>query len=149
MPDRHLWTRHSSKTIAFDGTAGLGLETSDVTVFTLTGRVLIHAITAFCSETLEGATATIELGVTGDTDAFITQTTATSVAADEWWAVAAAATASGTTLADSQTGGATTSQRAKAISASIILTIGTADVTNGTLVFDVLYTPLTDGARLA
>ena len=149
MPDRHLWTRHSTKTIAFDGTAGLGLETSDVTVFTITGRVLVHAITAFCTEDLAGATATLALGVTGDTDAFIASTTATDIDANDWWAAAAPPAANGVTLADSVTGGITTGQRLKAVSGNIFITISTADITDGTLVFDVIYTPLTDGARLS
>lgn len=147
MPDRHLWTRHSTKTVAFSNAAGAGAQ-GTVTVFTITGRVLVHAITAFCTELMAGVNSTIELGVTGDIDGFIAQTTASNLAADEWWAAAAPPTASGVTLADSVTGGITTSQRAKAISGNIFVTVATADLTDGTIVFDVLYTPLTDGARL-
>src|SRR3990167_959953 len=151
MPDRHLWTRHSTKTITFDGAAGSGAVAAPrtVNVFTITGRVLVHAMTQFCTEDVVSAGGgTLVYGVTGDTDAFIGTTTATDLVADEWWAAAAPPTASGVTLADSVTGGITTSQRLKAISGNIFLTVGVADITDGTIVFDVIYTPLTDGARL-
>lgn len=148
MPDRHLWQRHSTKTIALDGTTGNG-EAGTVIVFTITGRVLVHAITAFCTEDLVSAGGgTVELGVAADTDAFIAQTTATAVDVNEWWQIATPS-AGANTLADSVTGGLTTSQRAKTVSTNIIITVGTADVTDGTIVFDVIYTPLTDGGRLA
>jgi hypothetical protein len=88
-------------------------------------------------------------GVTGDTDAFIGTTTATDIDANDWWAAAAPPAGNGVTLADSVTGGITTSQRLKAVSGNLILTIGTADITGGVIVFDVIYTPLTDGARLS
>ena len=150
MPDRHLWTRHSTQIIAFDGSAGNGAVAapSTVLVFTITGRVLVHAVTAFCTEDLAGATATLALGTTGDTDAFIASTTATDIDANDWWSAASPPAASSNTLADSVTGGITTSQRAKTLSANMFITIATADITDGTIVFDVIYTPLTDGARL-
>jgi len=37
----------------------------------------------------------------------------------------------------------------KAVSESVILTIGAADVTDGTLVIDMWYTPITDDGALA
>lgn len=152
MPDRHLWTRHSTKTITFTGAAGLGEvdAPSTVNVFTITGRVLVHAVTQFCTDDLVSAGGgTLVYGVTGDTDAFIGTTTATDIDANEWWQAASPPAADAATLGDSVTGGNTTSQRLKAISGNMFLTVGTADITGGVIVFDVIYTPLTDGARLS
>jgi hypothetical protein len=146
MPDRHLWTRHSTKSITFTGAAGAG-AVGTVAVFTITGRVLIHAITAFCTVDVAGATGTLILGSTGDTDGFIAITTGTDIDADEWWQAAAPSSAVAT-LVDSVAGGATTSSRLKALAANIFITVATADITAGTIVFDVIYTPLTDGGRL-
>lgn len=151
MPDRHLWTRHSTKLITFTGGVNAGDfdGTPTVIVFTITGRVLVHAVTQFCTVDLVSAGGgTLVYGVTGDTDAFIGTTTATDIDANEWWAAASPPANSGVTLADSVTGGITTSQRLKAVSGNMFLTIGTSDITGGAIVFDVLYTPLTDGGRL-
>ena len=152
MPDRHLWTRHSTKEITFTGAVGAGESDSPstVTVFTCTGRVLVHAITAFCTSDLVSAGGgTLVFGTSGDTDAFIASTTATTIDENDWWQAAAPPAGESNTLADSVTGGITTSQRAKAVSGDMILTVGTADITGGVIVFDVIYTPLTDGARLS
>lgn len=149
MPDRHLWRRHSTKTITFDGTAGGGAAGTEVTVFTITGRVHVCEIGAFCTTdlTTTGA-ATIELGVTADTDAFIAQTVATTIDANEWWA-SATPNAGAATQGQNPNAGATTAAMDKFASTNIVLTIGTADVSTGVIVFDVIYDPLTDGARLA
>ena len=149
MPDRHLWTRHSTKTIALDGTAGNGAETSDVTVFTITGRVFIHQIVAFCTESLLSAGGgTLALGVVADTDAFLGSITATNLDTNDWWTAATGTPAGAVTYGFQTTSDASTSALSKAVATDIIITIGTADITDGTIVFDVIYTPLTDGARL-
>lgn len=147
MPDRHLWTRHSTKIIAFTGAAGNG-AVGTVLVFTVTGRVLVHAIAAFCTEDVAGATGTLTLGTTGDVDAFIALTTGTDIDVNEWWTAASPAAGSKSPL-EVVTGGLVTSQGAKLLSENIILGVLTADITDGTIVFDVLYTPLTNGARLS
>lgn len=151
MPDRHLWFRHATKTITFTGGVGAGDfdGTPVVTVFTITGRVLVSGLTAFCTSDLVSAGGgTLAVGVTADTDAFIASATATDLDANDWWSGATSA-AGAITLVDSVTQGATTSSRAKAVSTDIIITIGTADITGGVLVFDVFYSPLTDGGRLS
>jgi len=148
MPDRHLWTRHSTKTITFDGTSGNGLVNVPVTIFTLVGRVRTKWITAFCTEDLASAdAATATLGTTGDVDGFIALTTATDIDANDWWTAAVPAVGSKSPL-EVFTGGLVTSQGAKLLSENIILGILTGSITDGTIVFDVMYTPLTDGARL-
>lgn len=150
MPDRHLWTRHSQKTITFTGAAGGGAA-GTVTVFTLTGRVIVHYVTAYCTAdlTTTGA-ATIEFGVTADTDTFIVQTVATAIDVDEWWGDATPAAGSVVvSIPASTVDGIGSAQSFKTLSTNPLLTIGTADVNGGSIVFDIFYTPLTDGARLA
>ena len=148
MPDRHLWTRHSTKTIALTGAAGNGLVNETVTVFTITGRVLVHWLAAFCTADVVGATGTLTLGTTGDVDGFIALTTGTDIDVDDWWTAAAPAAGSKSPL-EVATGGLVTSQGPKLLSENIILGVLTATLTAGTFVFDVMYTPLTDGARLS
>jgi hypothetical protein len=148
MPDRHLWQRHSTKTITFTGAAGLG-AVGTVTVFTCTGRSIIHAITAFCTEDLVGNLATIELGTATTSNDFVVQTTAEGIDVNKWWGDATPS--AGSILIKIPATGADgigAAQSFKTISSDIIATIATADVTDGTIVFDVIYTPLTDGARL-
>ena len=149
MPDRHLWTRHSTKTITFTGAAGAGAA-GTVTVFTITGRVFIHQITAFCTTLLTATgAATLSFGTAGDIDAFIAITTATDIDANEWWGTSTPAVDSYSPVVGAATGGYTTQQERKWLSNNAILTVATADVSTGAIVFDVIYTPLTDGARLA
>lgn len=54
------------------------------TLFNVTGDVLVR-IFGVCSVLLAGATATLEVGVTGNTAALIAQTTATDIDANEIW----------------------------------------------------------------
>ena len=140
--------RRATKTIAFTGAAGLG-AVGTVTVFTITGRVYIEPIVCFCTETLEeaGATATIALGVADDTDAFIGQVNATTVALNDWW-TAAVSLPGAVTSGAAAGSGATTSSHWKTVSGNIIITVGAQNVTNGTLIFDCFYTPLTDDGAL-
>lgn len=149
MPARHNWTWHSTKSITFAGGTGTGAA-GTVTVFTVTGRVILHALTAFCTSdlTVSGA-ATIELGVTGQTAVIIVQTTASGIDANEWWGDATPIAGSVVIRQpDSTVDGAGTAQAERTLSTDVIATIATADVTGGTLIFDAIYTPLTDGARL-
>lgn len=141
---------HKTKTVAFAGGVGTGAA-GPVTVFTITGRVLVHKITAFCTESLltTGA-ATVALGVAADTDAFIFATTATEIDINEWWTgiTAGAADQGAHTLAYNAAAGQTVNQQNKTVSQDIIITVASFDVTDGTLVFDVWYDPITSGAKL-
>ena len=53
-------------------------------IFTVTGAVRVK-ILAVCSTNLAGATATIQLGVAGSTDAIVATTTGTDIDAGEIW----------------------------------------------------------------
>ena len=141
--------RHARATIAFDGTAGNG-ATGTATIFTLTGRVLIDLMSCYCTESLASAGGgTIEVGTASDTDAFFIGAAATSHVLDDWLAQAAASAAGAITVPASNTAGYSNAQANKAISENVIATIGTAAITDGTLVFDVWYFPLTDDGALA
>lgn len=149
MPDRHLWIRHASKQITFAGGTGTGAA-GTVTVFTLTGRVYIHQMTAFCVTDLAvSGAATMTFGVAADTDAFGASITASAWDAGEWWTASTGLGAGAATYSAAAGSDATASMLNKAVSTNPILTISTADITGGVIVVDAFYTPLTDGARLA
>ena len=133
------------KTVAFTGAAGVGAQ-GTVAVFAVTGRVLLHRMIAFCTEDLAGATATIELGATGFTAGIIAQTTATDIDNGEFWQDATPQ-ANGRNFAAASE--ASSAPRDTLLSSGIILTVGTADITDGTIIFDAWWEPITDGARLA
>lgn len=54
------------------------------TIFTVSGAVKIR-LYAICTTSLVGTSATIEIGVSGDTAEIIAQTTATDIDANELW----------------------------------------------------------------
>lgn len=124
-----------SKSVAFSGAAGNGAVGS-VALFTVTGEVLV-TLFAVCSEDLAGATATIEAGVSGNTAALLAQTTATDIDNGEVWIDNAPATVE-----------ALPSPRILTNGTDIIATVGTANITDGTLKFYALWRPLSDDANL-
>ena len=127
------------KSVSFDGGVGSG-QVGTVALFTVTGAVAFY-ITAICTETLVGA-ATIEVGTAGSTAGIIAQVAdATALLTGEIWY-----DATPTTVLDTIANG-----RLGYIigdGADIILTVGAANVTDGTIVFQVWYTPLTVGATV-
>jgi hypothetical protein len=62
----------------YDGTG------NPATLFTVTGDVILRVF-GICKVDLAGATATLEVGVTGTTNKFIAQTTATGIDANKIW----------------------------------------------------------------
>lgn len=126
------------KEVALDGSTGGG-EVGTVALFTVTGSI-IGRLLAICTETLVGATATIEVGITGATGGIIAQTTGTLIAAGEIWHDA---------TPDSDFEALTVmSESVIAGGADIFATVGTADLTDGTLVFMLFWIPLTDDANV-
>jgi hypothetical protein len=125
----------ATKTIAFDGTAGKGAQ-GTATLFTVTGDVLVQAF-ATCTEDLAGASATISLGITGNATALIAATTATSIDVNMGWRDTTPST--NETLATSST-----ILQAR----NILFVVATADITDGTLNFYVLWRPLSSGASV-
>ena len=132
------------------GTTGAVAATPTHVLFTITGRVFVDLITAFCSDTLTSAgTPAITVGTLLAVNGFIVAPTggAPGLVTGDWWTSAASTNGSvgPTTVV---TGEATTSQRFKLLSESIGLAIPTSTVTGGTLIFDVFYVPITDGSGL-
>jgi hypothetical protein len=125
----------ASKTIAYTGAANLGAQGA-TTLFTVTGDVAA-SIFAVCTEDLAGATATIEVGISGNTAALIAQTTATNIDNGEVWATTSPANPL-----------AVPADKVIAAGADIIQTVGTADITDGTLTYYCLWVPLTVGASV-
>jgi hypothetical protein len=126
------------QTIAFDGGVGSGAQ-GTVALFTVTGDVRVK-MTAICSETIVGA-GTLECGVSGNTAAIIAQIPdATALVADEIWFDATPTT----TLDDDSS----MPKKVVANGQDIILTIGTADLTDGTIKFVLEYEPLSESGAV-
>ena len=124
------------KTITFTGAAGLG-AVGTVAIATVTGRILITHGGVFCSTLLAGATATLELGTANNTAGLIAQTTATEIDADEWWQDATPEVKISPAIID------------QLVSANIIATVGTANITAGVLVFGFYWLPMSSNANVA
>lgn len=60
-------------------------DTGTVSLFTVTGDVLVRIIPICKTNLASAAAANIELGVSGDTDAMIAATVATDIDANETW----------------------------------------------------------------
>lgn len=133
------YVRRASKTITFDGATGTG-EVGEVPIFTVTGEALILALVPFCTTLLDGATATLALGVTGSTALFIAATTATDIDADEFWV---------DTAPDPNGIAVPAALKDIAIAQDIIGTVATANITAGALRIDVYYIPLSSDGLVA
>lgn len=130
----------AQKTVAFDGSTGNG-EAGTVSIFTVTGEVLVALMSNYCSENLASAGApTLVLGVTGDTDLFITSTTALDIDAGLFW-VSDTPTANGIAVP--------AALKDIAITDSIVATVGVADITDGTIRFDLYWMPLSADGKVA
>ena len=133
-----------TKTITFDGgtTNGIGDEngTGDpFTVFTVTGNVLLK-IFGVCTTDLVGTNATVEVGVAGNTAAFIALTTATTIDASEIWR---SNTPDVGTVAYSNI-----TQFIVANGLDILGEVKTANITAGVIDFIGIYIPLSEGAQV-
>lgn len=127
---------HRRKTVTFSSDSGT------VTVFTITGEVMGSLLIARCTDTVveNGAVTSIELGGTTDKDALIVQTNPSLIQTGKWWTDATPL--AGPVQVDAL-------QIDWLLDEDMILTIiGGTDLTSGTIVFDVLYLPITDGAGL-
>lgn len=145
--------KHVRKTITFTGAAGAGEAGTAVTVFTISGRVLVERITAFCTTLLteSGATATVSLGTAGDVDKFIIVTNAVDIDANEWWFTATPTSQVGSLLTPAIADPTTVGNQGMptATAQTIIVNPLVTNVTGGVIVFDVWYEPITAGATLS
>ena len=129
------------KTVAFDGTAGVG-AVGKVALFTVTGAVAYRLI-AICTESLDtGAGATISVGVAGGAvDGIIAVTTGVDLDAGEIW-FDATPTTKQDTLANSMI------EQVIGDGADIEADILVDAVTDGTIAFNLFWTPLSTGATV-
>ncbi len=131
--------REVYKTVAFDGGAGSG-GIGSVALYTVTGAVRVK-ITAICTETLVGA-ATLECGIAGSTAGIIAQIAdATDLIAGELWYDATPTTKIDTEAVDNL-------EFVLGDGQDLLLTIGAANITDGTIAFKVRWEPLTSGATV-
>jgi len=120
----------------FDGTG------NPSTLFTVTGAVEVKFL-CYCTDTLTGASATIEVGTAKTTAGLIAQTTAANIVVNEIWHDATPdASIEATTIL------ATTALGQKTVIQDIICTVGTANITAGTLKFVCLWRPLTEDGKV-
>lgn len=137
-------TLTSKKTVTFAGgtTNGIGDDggTQDpYTLFTVTGTVAAKCF-AKCTTNLAGDTATVAVGTVASPTALITTTTATDIDANEIWHDA-------TPDASVELSSVATE---KIVSADIVLTTATADVTSGAIEVYCIWYPLSpDGNVVA
>lgn len=138
--------RWVTKTVTFTGAAGTG-AVGTVSVFTVTGRVLVHVIAPYCTTNLTeaGATASVALGTTNQTQRFVATTTSTAIDVDEWW------TTSTPTLGsvDLPSASSGTNDMASVLVAENVIITCTGQATNaGVIAFYCLWEPLSAGATL-
>lgn len=114
------------------------------TIFTITGDVLLQVFGA-CDIAAAGVSATIQLGVSGDTAAYIALTTAADLIANEVWI-----DASPTLTKEILDPAAIPRTWIVLNGQDVIMTIATADLTAGDIDFYALWRPLsTDGLVIA
>lgn len=130
------------KTVTFDGTSGNG-ATGTVALFTTTGLVNVALMSIRCTDTLTeaGATATISCGVTSAATLFAPNPTggATDLSTGEIWI---------DVTPDPYGVAAPAIQKDIYILNSIIFTIGTQNVTGGTLEVVVQWLPMSADGNL-
>ena len=138
------------KTVTFDGTAGAGLAASNVVLFTVTGRVLITAIAAYCVTDLTEAlaTANMTMGTVTNTSRFYSTVTGgvTALDAGEWWVSAGAPVAGSIDLISASAGA--TDQVGVLVSENIILLPSAQNIDGGVLDVYCIWEPLSAGATL-
>lgn len=133
--------RKAQKTVTFTGGAGAG-AVGTVTCFTVTGEILVVALSTYCSTNLTeaGATATLTLGVTSSATLFIGSTNSTDIDAGEFW-VSTTPTANGIALP--------APMKDIVITDNVILTCGTQATNAGVLRLDMYWMPLSSDAAVS
>jgi len=132
------------KTMTFDGAtandpgdeSGTG---NPATLFTVTGDVIMKVF-GICKTSLAGATATLEVGVSGNTAVYIAQTTATDIDINEIWhdatpdaTIEDSSVATGFIVSNGQ---------------DVIQTVGTANITAGVIDYYCFWRPMSADAQV-
>lgn len=124
------------KTITFVNGAGTG-AIGTVALFTVVGSIFIERLTARCLTSLAGATATVEVGVAGNTAGLIALTTGTDIDDGDWWHDAGPEVGIGTPILN------------RSVEGNIIITVATANLTAGAIEFEGFYYPISADGNLA
>jgi len=135
-------SQRASKTITFTGAANMGNAGENVTIFTVTGEILVLALIPFCTTDLTEAvgTATISLGVTSSVALFIAATDSKEIDANEFWVDTAPdpyGIALPATLKDIP------------ITDNIVAACATQDTDGGVLRFDLYWMPLSSNGAVS
>ena len=128
--------KYFNKTITFTGAASLG-AVGTVPIATVTREILLVYGGVHCSTLLAGATATLAFGTANNTAGLIALTTATDIDADEFWQDASPELEISPAIIN------------QLVTANLILTVGTADVTAGVLNFYFYWLPLSPTGNMA
>ena len=144
--------RHVRKTITFDGSANNGNLGDDVTVFTITGRVILERFTAYVTDSLVcAAGATTDIAFYPRSQSRLgSPASANQWSAGYWYQTEGQVDSPGTTL-PAYFGGSDHAPFAMAddLTLRVQNSGGGADVTAGTVIVDVWYRPITDDGALA
>ena len=134
--------RHVRKTITFTGGAGAG-AVGLVTLFPVTGAVIIERLVPFCTVDMVSATSSAEIALTDADDASGPYSTTTASAIDAGF------------LWDRSSGDNGWGFDAVSVTSvfvaykDVCLKVTTEDITAGAMRFDVWYRPITDDGALA
>lgn len=113
------------------------------TVFTVTGSVIVRALTVYATSSItSGGAATLKLGTTEVTNIFIDTTTATDITTTNNVWVSTTPSASGLGLPAAM-------MDIFLVGTAIKYTVGTAALTGGVLVFDCFYDAVSDNGSIA
>lgn len=135
-----VWTRHATKTITPNGSAGNG-AIGAIALFTVTGDIWLAGIAAFCTEDVAGA-GSLALGVTGNPAIFLGATLGTDIDNGFFW--------HDTSPAEVGAIAAPAAHKDILVTANIIATVSGNTITDGTIRFDVFWFPISpDGNVVA
>lgn len=119
-------------------------------LFTVTGRILVDLVAAFCTTTLtSGGTPAITVGTASAIATLIPAPTggAPGIVTNDWWATAVSPQLVANPLTV-VTGGTVVSSRQMIVSENIVLDIPAATVTGGVMEFYLTYRPLSATATV-
>lgn len=131
------------KSVTFDGATENDIGDQDgtgnpATLFTVTGPVLVEVV-GYCTDDIAGASSTLEVGIAGATAQFIAQTTGANIDAGEIWHDASP---------DAKVEASTIMVQQLLNDTDIIQTVGTANVTGGSITYVAYWYPLSPDASV-
>ena len=135
-------SQRASKTITFTGAANMGNAGENVTIFTVTGEILVLALVPFCTTDLTEAvgTATISLGVTSSVALFIAATDSKEIDENEFWV---------DTVPDPYGIALPSTLKDIIITDNIVAACATQDTDGGVMRFDLYWLPLSSNGAVS